>query len=128
MAISQRTIEAPVAEPQGVTLRAFILAMITIAGVCLFATYYGRNLMKSFLPVTALLPLVVWIGINTALKLTAPRFALSRSEVVTIFGIVWMVATVPAIGWVGYLIITRKPVLGSSGSVLAPVVIYGSGQ
>ncbi|MCY3869628.1 MAG: hypothetical protein OXG87_08725 [Gemmatimonadetes bacterium] len=106
MAISERTTEAPetVAEPQGMTLRAFILAMITIAGVCLFATYYGRNLMKSFLPVTALLPLVVWIGINTALKLAAPRFALSRSEVVTIFGIVWMVATVPAIGWVGYLI------------------------
>ena len=89
---------------QGVTLRAFVLALITIAGMCVFATYYGGNLMKSFLPVTALLPLVVWIGINTTLKLAAPRFALSRSEVVTIFGIVWMVGTVPAIGWVGYLI------------------------
>ena len=106
MAISERTVEAPeaVPSPQGVTLRAFVLALLTIVGVCVFSTYYGRNLMKSFLPVTALLPLVVWVGINMVLKLTAPRLALSRTEVVTIFGIVWMVGTVPAIGWVGYLI------------------------
>ena len=92
------------AAPQGVTLRAFVLALITIVGMCIFATYHGRNLMKSFLPVTALLPLVMWIGVNTALKLIVPRHALSKAEVVTIFGIVWMVGTVPAIGWVGYLI------------------------
>ena len=86
------------------TLRAFGLGLLTIAGMCLYATYFGRNLMKSFLPVTALLPLVVWIGINTVLKLTVPRLALSRTEVMTIFGMVWMVGTVPAVGWVGYLI------------------------
>ena len=86
------------------TLRAFVLGLVTIVGMCLYATYYGRNLMKSFLPVTALLPLVVWIGINTLLKLTVPRIALSRTEVMTIFGMVWLVGTVPAVGWVGYLI------------------------
>ncbi|MCZ6633967.1 MAG: hypothetical protein O7G87_11220 [bacterium] len=95
----------PEAQPeQGLTVRAVVLALITLVGMCIFATYYGRNLMKSFLPVTALMPLVVWIGINTILKLTVPRLALTRTEVVSIFGIVWLVGTVPAIGWVGYLI------------------------
>ena len=89
---------------RGLTVRAVMLALITLAGMCIFATYYGRNLMKSFLPITALMPLVVWIGINTVLKLTVPRLALTRTEVVSIFGVVWLVGTVPAIGWVGYLI------------------------
>ena len=86
------------------TLRAFVLGLITIAGMCLYATYFGRNLMKSFLPITALLPLILWIGINAGLKLAVPRLALSRTEIVAIFGMVWMVGTAPAVGWGGYLI------------------------
>ena len=92
------------AAQERVTLRAFALGLATIVGMCLYATYYGRDLMKSFLPVTALLPLVVWVGVNTALKLTVPRLALSPTEVRTIFGMVWMVGTAPAVGWAGYLI------------------------
>lgn len=89
---------------ESLTIRAFVLGLITIAGMCLYATYFGRNLMKSFVPVTALLPLVLWVGINTVLKLILPRFALSRTEVMVIFGMVWMVGTAPAVGWAGYLI------------------------
>ncbi|MCZ6635343.1 MAG: hypothetical protein O7G87_18230 [bacterium] len=93
---------APVRER--LTLRAFVLGLLTIAGMCLYATYFGRNLMKSFLPITTLLPLVLWIGINTVLKLVVPQWALSRTEVMGIFGMVWMVGTAPAVGWGGYLI------------------------
>ncbi len=84
--------------PEKMTLRAFVLGVIAIAGMCVYATYHGRNLMKSFLPVTALLPLVLWLGVNTLIKLAFPRLALSRTEVVAIFGMVWMVGTAPAVG------------------------------
>ena len=97
---------AAAADPvqEKMTLRAFVLGVITIAGMCVYATYHGRNLMKSFLPVTALLPLILWLGVNTLIKLAFPRLALSRTEMVAIFGMVWMVGTAPAVGWGGYLL------------------------
>lgn len=71
--------------PGRVTSRAFVFGLITIAGALVYATYFGRVLVKSFLPMTALLPLVVWVGINAVLKLAFPRLVLSRTEVLTIF-------------------------------------------
>ncbi len=84
-----------------VTGRAFLLGLISIVGMCLFAENYGRGLVRTFMPVTALLVLVAWIGINILLKCSFPRLALSRIELLTIFGMTWLVGTLPGIGMIG---------------------------
>lgn len=83
------------------TGRAFLLGLISIVCMCLFAENYGRGLVRTFMPVTSLLVLIVWIGINILLKCTLPRLALSRTEVLTIFGLTWLVGTLPGIGMIG---------------------------
>ncbi len=85
-----------------VTPRSFILALVTIAGMCVYATYYKYHLMTHFMPAAALLPLVTWIGINFVLRLALPRLALSQVEMLMIFGMVWIVATMPQMGKVSY--------------------------
>ncbi len=92
------------ASDERVTFRAVVLGVLTIGGMAFYTTYYGGNLIKSYLPVAALLPFVGWVGVNTALKLAAPRFALSRTEVLTVFTMVWIVGNLPATGWAGYIV------------------------
>ena len=82
-----------------VTVRAVALGVLTIAATAFYMTYFGGNLVKSYLPVAVLLPFVVWVGINTVLKLTVPRIALSRIELLTIFAMVWIPGNLPAVGW-----------------------------
>ena len=89
--------------PERITVRAFVLGLITIAGMCVFAENYGRGLVRTFMPVTALLALMLWSGINILLRLIVPRLALSRTEVMTIFGLTWLIGTIPGIGMVGYM-------------------------
>ena len=97
------TIADPGRPREGVTGRAFLLGLISIVCMCLFAENYGRGLVRTFMPVTALLVLTVWIGINILLKCTRPSVALSRTEVLTIFGLTWLVGTLPGIGMIGSL-------------------------
>ena len=89
--------------PERLTVRAFVLGLITIAAMCVFAENYGRGLVRTFMPVTALLALMLWSGINILLRLTVPRLALSRLEVMTIFGLTWLIGAIPGIGMVGYM-------------------------
>jgi hypothetical protein len=88
----------------GVTFRSLILGVVTIAAMVLYITYYGRNLMKTYLPVAVMLPFVAWVVLNTLLKLAAPRFALRRTEMLTILCVVWMAGNLPGIGWASYMI------------------------
>ena len=60
-----------------VTGRALVIGVLTIVGMALFMSYFGRNLVKNYMPVAVALPFVVWLGINTVLKLFARGWALS---------------------------------------------------
>ncbi|MCZ6632064.1 MAG: hypothetical protein O7G87_01550 [bacterium] len=88
----------------GVTVRAVILGVLTIGAMTVYITHFGWNLIKNYMPISALVPLVAWVGINTVLKLTVPRWALSQAEVLTIFVMVWIVGNLPTTGWAGYLL------------------------
>ncbi len=89
--------------PERVTGRAFLLGLASIVGMCVFAEHYGRGLVRVFMPTTCLLVLVFWTFLNILLKFANPRWALSRTEVLTIFGMTWLVGTLPGIGVVGSL-------------------------
>ena len=90
--------------PERVTPRAFALGLLTIVGLCIFAENYGRGMVRSFMPIPAQLMFMVWIVIYILLKLTLPRFALTRTEVLAIFGMAWLVGTLPGLGLVGKLV------------------------
>ena len=119
---------------ESLTIRAFVLGLITIAGMCLYATYFGRNLMKSFVPVTALLPLVLWVGINTVLKLifTSLCPVAHRSNGDFWNGLDGGYSTGSGLGRVldyGYFstvrfFFTGKPILGGGGGLYAPVAVF----
>ena len=84
-----------VSRREGVTVRAVVLGVLTVAGMGVYYIYIRAG-VKTFLPVAALLPLVAWVGFNTVLKLTVPRIALSRTEVLTIFAMVWVASSISA--------------------------------
>lgn len=92
------------AQREGVTVRALVLGVFTIAGMTFYITHFGWNLIKNYMPVSALIPFVVWIGFNTVLRLTVPRIALTRGEMLTIFFMVWLVGNLPTTGWAGYML------------------------
>ena len=106
----QETLEADAVDSgldrsrERVTPRAFLLGLITIAGLCIFAENYGRGMVRSFMPIPALLMFMVWIVIYVVLRLILPRFALTRTEVLAIFGMAWLVGTLPGLGLVGKLV------------------------
>ena len=109
MAIAQPETEPAIQPaPERVTPRAFVLGLITVVGMCVYAQFYRKHLAIDFLPLTALLPLVTWIGLNILLRTLFPRLSLSRTEMLAIFGIVWL----PAVMWAtsAYLIgVTTAP-------------------
>ena len=77
--------EQSVDRPNPVTVRAVVLGVVTIVGMALYMSYFGRNLVKNYMPVAVALPFVTWLGINVLLKLLVPRLALSRMEMLTVF-------------------------------------------
>ena len=107
--ISRET--APDAQDSGITVRAVMLGILTIALMTIYITHFAWNMIKNYMPVSALIPFVAWVGINAILKLVAPKRALSRTEMLTIFFMVWLVGNLPTTGWAGYLL----------GNISAPV-------
>ncbi len=93
-----------------ITLRALVLGALTIA----LAFHYAiteiqglgmGGLVNSQLPIIVLVPFVIWLFLNVALKRLSPRIALRQGELLTIFCMLWLVGTVPHIGWTTYLAI-----------------------
>ena len=82
-----------------VTGRALLLGVCTVVFSTWYMTYYAGNLVKSFFPVAVLIPFVMWVVANAGLKATMPRYALSRTELVTILAMVWVAGNLPAVGW-----------------------------
>ena len=110
MAEFQTAVEEGKPEPdlrrpaERVTPRAFALGLITIAGLCIFTENYGRGMVRSFMPIPAQMMFMVWVGIYLLMKIVRFRFALTRTEVLAIFGMAWLVGTLPGLGLVGKLV------------------------
>ena len=104
MALSVESEISPGSALDKVTFRAVLLGLVTIVVATWYMSYFATNLVKSYLPVAALIPFVMWVGINIGLNQFAPRFALSRTELLTIFAMVWIVGNLPAVGWGFYAV------------------------
>ncbi|MBS11028.1 MAG: hypothetical protein CME19_05420 [Gemmatimonadetes bacterium] len=89
---------------EAITIRSIVLGILTIAGMTFYITHFGWNLIKNYMPVSALIPFVVWLGINSVLRVLAPRSALTKTEMLTVFFMVWLVGNLPTTGWAGYLL------------------------
>jgi hypothetical protein len=82
-----------------VTVRAVLLGLVTITVSTLYMDHHAGNLVKSYLPVAVLIPFLGWVVLNTILRLTVPRAALTHSELLTIFAMIWVSGNMPAVGW-----------------------------
>jgi hypothetical protein len=90
-----------------ITLRAFLLGLLTCAGILYFIIQVGQGMksgsfVKSQYPIVAFMPFVLWLFLNTALKRLWPYAALRQGELLAIFTMLWVVGTMPQLGWVTY--------------------------
>jgi hypothetical protein len=85
-----------------ITLRGVTLGLLSIAGMSLYITHFGGGLIKSYLPVSIMVPFLMWVVGNCCVKIVAPSWALNRAELLTILSMMWIVGNLPAIGWAQY--------------------------
>ena len=93
-----------------ITLRALLLGTLTIAVVFYYlilvvgeSSGSGKYVFSQF-PMVAFAPFVVWLFLNTGLKLLWPRIALRQGELLTIFSMLWIAGVLPQWGWSDYWI------------------------
>ena len=94
-------------KPPLVTCRALLLGAVTIAGMFYYVVHVVQGLgvgsyVHSQFPMTVLMPFVVWLFVNVGLKWIWPRAALKRGELLTILVMVWVVGTLPQLGYMNY--------------------------
>ena len=78
-----------------ITARAIAIGGITIAVI-----FYGIDIaVKSQLPLIVIGAFMLWVFVNILLKQLMPAVALSRSELLTIFGMLWVAGTISGSGW-----------------------------
>ena len=99
--------EEAVAPRRGITIRSVILGAVTAAALCVWTNYtefvmHSAALVMSNLPMSAFIPFVFWLFLNTLIRAWRPQAALSGTELLVILAMGWMVGNVPAIGWTGY--------------------------
>ena len=92
-------------EARTVTLRAVVLGAVTVAFTCVASTYLefkskSAHMAMSNLPMTALLPFVWWLIINTVLKRVAPRWSLTGMDLLVIFSMVWIGGSFAGYTWI----------------------------
>ncbi|HAA76284.1 TPA: hypothetical protein DCE37_14305 [Candidatus Latescibacteria bacterium] len=90
---------SPAAKRETVTVRSIILGLLTIFVSTVYMDHYAGNLVKTYFPVAVLIPFVAWILLNTGIRLTVPRLALSRTELIVILGMMWIAGSLPTVGW-----------------------------
>ena len=93
-----------------ITLRALVLGALTIAVTFYYAITEIQGLgmgglVNSQLPIIVYVPFVLWLFFNILLKRVFPSIALRQGELLTIFCMLWLVGTVPHIGWSTYFAI-----------------------
>ncbi len=84
-----------------ITLRSVILGVATITTTFYYIIQIAQRqgsgtYVQSQYPIAAFMPFVLWLFVNVALKLVWPRLALSRGEMLALFSMTWVVATIPA--------------------------------
>ena len=87
-----------------ITPRGVVLGLATALGMIFYVIYVSERsgvgrFVHSHLPLLALIPFVLWIFANTGLARIQPSRALKAGELLTILGILWIVATLP--DWMG---------------------------
>ena len=88
-----------------ITLRGLILGALTIGIAFYYAITEVRGMggfVQSQVPILVFVPFVLWLFLNVALKRISPTIALTRGELLTIFYMLWVVGTVPQVGWSAY--------------------------
>ena len=93
--------------PLQITARAIVLGALTIAANFYYIVNVGQRLgigsyVHSQFPMATFMPFVLWLFLNTALRALWPRLALSRGELLTLFSMLWVVGTIPQLGWMTY--------------------------
>ena len=93
--------------PPQITVRAIVLGALTIAANFYYIVNVGQRLgigsyVHSQFPMATFMPFVLWLFINMALRALWPRMALSRGELLTLFSMLWVVGTIPQLGWMTY--------------------------
>jgi hypothetical protein len=99
--------EEAIVPRRGITLRSVVLGAATAASLCVWTNYtefvmHSAALVMSNLPMSAFIPFVFWLFLNTLIRAWRPQVALSGTELLVVLGMSWMVGNVPAIGWTGY--------------------------
>jgi len=102
--------------PPLITRRALLLGALTIAAVFYYLILMvgegsgSGSYVRSQFPMVAFAPFVIWLFVNVALKSVSPRLALSQSELLTIFSMLWIAGALPQWGWSDYWIaVTAAP-------------------
>ena len=110
----------PDRKPPAITLRGVVVGALTAAATLYGTVVAGQGIgagrfVNSQLPMTAIVPFVLWLFVNTALKRVWPRAALSRGELLTILTMTWVVGVLPQRGWVSFwtAIVTAPVVLAT---------------
>ena len=90
-----------------ITLRSVFFGVITIIALHLYTNYAGlvlgsNSLVKSQYPMAMLLPFVIWLFSNIALKAFWPRAALTSTELIVIYSMSWIAGTIPMEGWAAF--------------------------
>jgi hypothetical protein len=62
------------------------------------------SVVKSSFPIAVILGFLFWVVINMFLARTAPAAMLTRVEMMVILSMMWVVSTMPGVGWTGYFI------------------------
>ncbi len=89
---------------RNISVRAVILGLLTIFVSTVYMDHFASNLVKSYFPVAVLIPFLAWVSFNTLIRITVPRFALSRVELLTILAMLWVGGNLPAVGWGSYAV------------------------
>ena len=94
-----------------ITGRAVFLGALTIFFSFCYIVYVGQGMrvgsyVHSQFPMAVFMPFVLWLFANMALKRLWPQRALRQGELVTILSMLWIVGTIPQLGWMNYWILT----------------------
>ena len=111
MAQSTQQHIAPQTQTTRITTRSVILGAFTVIALNMYTDHAGlvtgsASLVKSQYPMAMLLPFVLWLFINTALKALLPTRALSGTELLVIYSMSWIAGVIPLEGWAAYLVST----------------------
>ena len=88
-----------------VTYRAVSLGAFTVALTCVASAYLefkskSAHMAMSNLPMTALLPFVWWLLVNSFLKRLAPRWSLTGTDLLVILSMVWIGGSFAGYTWI----------------------------